>query len=172
MAETTAADALANKGLLSLASPTVTPHRAAVFALRFRKSGRPEKCPPLRLRPCSGWFRFSESRWIRPNYAPLSKKWPNNSAHFSLDVEASRVSSAQSDQLLIPPRILPRDFVDCCISLVVGLLLTAVLFGVPAVVAFWITRSETVAFTPSVLLMGLLLFLISVSPSKRIRISL
>ena len=65
---------------------------------------------------------------------------------YSLDVEDSRVSSAHSDHMLIPPRILPRDFVDCCVGVVVGIFGALVLFGIPAAAAFLITRSETIAF--------------------------
>ena len=38
--------------------------------------------------------------------------------------------------VMIRPRILPRDFVDFCLSLAVGLFQTTLLFGIPALLAF------------------------------------
>ena len=48
--------------------------------------------------------------------------------------------------IIIPPRILPRDFLDVCICLLVGLFQTAILFGLPALLAYILTHSLVIAF--------------------------
>jgi hypothetical protein len=50
------------------------------------------------------------------------------------------------DAVVIVPRIQPRDFSDGLLSSIVGLFQTAVLFGLPALVAYLITHSGIVAF--------------------------
>ena len=54
-------------------------------------------------------------------------------------------SKEDHKQIIIAPRVLPRDFADLCIAIAVGTLMAAVLFGTPAVIAFIITRSALVA---------------------------
>jgi hypothetical protein len=51
----------------------------------------------------------------------------------------------QTSPLSITPRFWPRDFVDGCLSAAVGSFQTIVLFGIPAGVAFLLTRSAIVA---------------------------
>jgi hypothetical protein len=56
------------------------------------------------------------------------------------------VDESQQASIVIPPRILPRDFFDVCLGLPIGLFQTAVLFGLPALLAFILTRSLAIAF--------------------------
>lgn len=48
--------------------------------------------------------------------------------------------------IVVKPRIAPRDVVDAAIGISVGVLLSVVLFGIPAVVTFWLTGHATFAF--------------------------
>jgi hypothetical protein len=45
----------------------------------------------------------------------------------------------------VKPRIMPRDFIDCLLSLSVSLLLVSILFGIPALAAYAITHSRVAA---------------------------
>jgi hypothetical protein len=47
-----------------------------------------------------------------------------------------------AEPTVIKPRFLPRDFVDVCLALPIGLFQTCLLFGVPAVVAFLVARAS------------------------------
>lgn len=51
-----------------------------------------------------------------------------------------------TSEITVKPRILPRDFIDCVLSVSVGLALVGVLLGVPALVAYWISHSVVIAF--------------------------
>ena len=51
----------------------------------------------------------------------------------------------QQKPIVIRPRILPRDFIDVCLSVSIGLFQTALFFGIPALLAFFVTRSLGVA---------------------------
>jgi hypothetical protein len=53
------------------------------------------------------------------------------------------------EPIVIKPRILPRDFVDVCLGLPIGLLQTALFFGVPALLAFLLARGLGVTIVPS-----------------------
>lgn len=48
--------------------------------------------------------------------------------------------------LVIRPRILPRDFLDVCLGLPIGVVQTAILFGLPSLLAYILTRSVLVTF--------------------------
>jgi hypothetical protein len=48
--------------------------------------------------------------------------------------------------ITVKPRIMPRDSTDCLLGVFVGLLLVTVLFGIPALVAYIITKSTLAAF--------------------------
>src|ERR1700682_1204228 len=52
----------------------------------------------------------------------------------------------KSIEIRVKPRIMPRDLVDCLLGLSVGLSMTAILFGLPALVACAITHSQFAAF--------------------------
>jgi hypothetical protein len=54
-------------------------------------------------------------------------------------------SIAESDELLMPPRVWPRDALDWILCITVGILLTCALFGVPAVLVFFAIGSRAVA---------------------------
>jgi hypothetical protein len=43
--------------------------------------------------------------------------------------------------IVIKPRILPRDLIDVCLGLPIGIFLTIVLFGIPALIALYVTGS-------------------------------
>lgn len=59
-----------------------------------------------------------------------------NEAHMNEDLRT----------LVIPPRILPRDFLDICLALPIGLVQGAILCGVPALLGYILTDSPLIAF--------------------------
>jgi hypothetical protein len=58
------------------------------------------------------------------------------------------------DSLVIPPRIRPRDIADILIGLPIGIFQAAVCCGVPAFLAFLLSRSLLIAFLIGLLLYG------------------
>ncbi len=50
------------------------------------------------------------------------------------------MSEHNQEPVVIKPRILPRDLIDVCLGLPIGLLLASLFFGVPAFVAFVMAR--------------------------------
>jgi hypothetical protein len=50
---------------------------------------------------------------------------------------------------MIRPHILPRDLIDVCLALSIGLLQTALFFGIPALLAFFLTHSLGFGLLPS-----------------------
>ena len=74
----------------------------------------------------------------------------------------------QESPLLIAPRIWPRDLADVGLSVPIGLFMGTVHFGLPAAVAFLLTRSGVIAFVVFCAAYGCFIsftvFRISVSP--------
>lgn len=78
-------------------------------------------------------------------------------------------TSAEPEEFAVPPRFLPRDALDWVLSITAGLMLTCVLFGIPAAVAFAITGSRGVALITCAVAYGVFLLFsvrrLSLSPS-------
>jgi hypothetical protein len=71
------------------------------------------------------------------------------------------VNEDQQQAIVIRPRLLPRDFLDVCLGLPIGLLQVSILFGLPALFAFALTRSLGIAFLAFCLAYGFaLLFMV------------
>jgi len=66
----------------------------------------------------------------------------------------------QQPSIVIKPRILPRDFIDVCVGLPIGLFQTALFFGIPALIAFVVSRSLGAVLVHS-LLVALLAYCIA-----------
>ena len=63
----------------------------------------------------------------------------------------------QTDAVVIAPRIQPRGLADGLLSAVIGLVQVAVLFGIPALAAYLLTRSGIIAFAAFCAAYGLFL---------------
>jgi hypothetical protein len=69
------------------------------------------------------------------------------------------VNEDQQASIVIRPRIMPRDFIDVCLGLPIGILLAALFFGIPALLAFILARSLGVGLFPSFFIAFLAYFL-------------
>lgn len=64
------------------------------------------------------------------------------------------------EPLVMPPRFLPRDLLDICLGLPIGLFQTAILLGLPAILAYIPTRSTVIAFVAFCVANGIFLLFV------------
>jgi hypothetical protein len=62
------------------------------------------------------------------------------------------MNAHQQQSVVIKPRILPRDFIDVCVLLPVGVFQAVLLFGIPGLIAFVASRSLGHALVYSLLI--------------------